>query len=381
MYCWSCGHANPDTHKFCGECGKSLFKPEKVVSEITASKNFKAYAEQTAPEAKVRKPEPPPVIASTAPPLEGVMLSPPVPPPQSNPLVEEPRVVHDDPVATAMSAAPVRIHDRVPNRITGPSFLGLSDEPGAQSSESSYLLEDESDSGSSWRGYVMLAAFVILGLLVIRNWADVRTMAASYGQKLGLADSQKHTTLPERVTASNDAATSTPDTAPTESNSSTPAEKNDTTKKTTSQQTAKLEKPQNDAGESENPADKDSTASADSPEPAAKQPTKDLSTPRPVYDNSQLEEAQKYLQGRGVPQDCNRGLNLLRSAAKQPNPKARTQMAALYVSGHCVSEDLAQAYNWFARAQELEPHNRLIERNLDSLWARMSDEQRRQVLR
>jgi len=29
-------------------------------------------------------------------------------------------------------------------------------------------------------------------------------------------------------------------------------------------------------------------------------------------------------------------------------------MAALYASGHCVTEDLAQAYNWFSRAQELE---------------------------
>jgi zinc-ribbon domain len=410
MFCWSCGHENSDSQKFCGECGKSLFKPEKVVQDIATSKNFSRPAEKKPVESNIvspvsTQPDPPP-------PVKPVLRSssfPPVPPArpietkltsrepeipkQTNPLIEESRVVHEKPVATSSPSTPSQnaalpptpIRNRVPNRITGPSFLGLSDEPGdPRNDESSYLLDDEeSGSSSPWRGYLLLAVLVVVSLLVIRNWQDLRAMATDYSQKLGVSDAPKHPAGPERVTASNDASKMTPDAAAEEGKTSTPAE-NETKDSSKPQQTAKLDKPQSDnepsaeaAKEDKSSAGKESS-SEESAKPAA---TKERAAPAPAYDNSQLEEAQKYLQGRGVPQDCNRGVGLLQSAAKEPNPKARIQMAALYASGHCVSEDLAQAYNWFSRAQELEPHNRLIERNLDSLWARMSDQDRRRVLR
>ena len=386
MFCWSCGHANPDTHKFCGECGKSLFKPEKVVHEIAEARNFKASPPVNAEPKDIASPpvEPAqavPPITSFEPAIPATRRSEPTsarmsePPAPANPLIEEPRVVHDNPIAKAVVSPPppVKIRERVPNRITGPSFLGLSDEGGPRTDDGSYLLDDSSESGSSWRGYVVMAVIVVLALVVIRNWAQVRAIASDSATKMGLSDSPKRTaSLPERVTASNETP-ATPETTPAADDKSS-QEKKDSAKPD-AQQTAKLEKPQSDAQAEETPADDAGASTTDKPTARREK------TPAPVYDNSQLELAQKYLQGRGVPQDCNRGLDLLRAAAKQPNPKARTQMAALYVSGHCVTQDLTQAYNWFSQAQELEPHNRLIERNLDSLWARMSDQERRKVLR
>lgn len=395
MFCWSCGHENPDTHKFCGECGKNLLKPEQTVRNITTAKSH-SREEQKAP-------APPETRTATKTPVpSGTMLAPtvtarePEPAKPTNPLIEEPRVVHEKPVptsaattsqATVTPSTPTPIRDHVPNRINGPSFLGLSDESSSRGYESSYLLDEEPGSSSPWRGYLVLVAIVVIGLLVIRNWQDVRAYAGDYAQRLGLSDAPKHaTSSPERVTTSNDASKMTPDAAPEEGKSTTPSENKSTNDASKAQQTAKLEKPQgdNDASkDSAKPAGTDEDKPADETANETSKPAahKDQPIAMAAVDNSQLEEAQKYLQGRGVPQDCNRGVNLLRNAAKAPNAKARIQMAALYVSGHCVTENAAEAYTWFSRAQELEPHNRMIERNLDSLWARMSDDERRKVLR
>src|SRR5207244_11230156 len=141
----------------------------------------------------------------------------------------------------------------------------------------------------------------------------------------------KHPAGPERVTASNDASKLTPDAAAEEGKSTTPSEDKPAPGTAKPQQSAKLEKPQSDNETDKNDAtDVEENAADNSAKPAA---TKERAVPAPApVDNSQLEEAQKYLQGRGVPQDCNRGVSLLRSAASRPNRKARSQMAAIHVS-------------------------------------------------
>lgn len=381
MFCWSCGHENPDDHKFCGECGRSLFKPEQVVREFTPRNTpnevtrgaEKSSAEPARPPAPSQSPQPP----------AGTMLAPPSPP--TNTLIEEPRTVHDDPIVEAKAAPPppTPIHDRVPNRITGPSFLGLSDAPDSSGEDSSYLLYDDAESRSHVGAYIFIALLVIVSLLVIRNWQDVRAMAMNYSQKLGFSDTPKPVAGPQRVTAGNDASQMTQDAAPEEGKGAISSEQKSSDQaspdKSQPQQTAKLEKPQTDESSADKASEESSTGSADTDTAVTKTAAAKPAAPAP--DNAQLEEAQKYLQGHGVPQDCNRGLNLLQSAAKRPNAKARIQMAALYESGHCVTADSVLAYSWFARAQEVEPHNKLIERNLDSLWSKMSDEERREVLK
>src|SRR5258707_776029 len=100
MFCWSCGHENSDDQKFCGECGKSLFKPEKVIQDITTSKNFPRPA---APDWKSPTSPPTPPVK----PIEAKLTSrEPEIPKQTNPLIEEPRVVHEKPVAASSSSMP-----------------------------------------------------------------------------------------------------------------------------------------------------------------------------------------------------------------------------------------------------------------------------------
>src|SRR5262249_42743650 len=91
-----------------------------------------------------------------------------------------------------------------------------------------------------------------------------------------------------------------------------------------------------------------------------------------------LIRAQKFLHGRGVPQDCRTGLNLLRQSAAT-NPKAQIQMGALYMTGHCVTQDRVSAYKWFSQALAQEPNNQYIERNRASLWASMTPAERHRV--
>src|SRR3954469_12358085 len=103
MFCWSCGHENADAQRFCGDCGKSLLKPEPVVRDIASAKSYSQRKEI---------PEPAGNAPSQTLPLakqETVMAQRPAEQaPPSNPLVEEPRVVHEKPVAPSpVMAAPV----------------------------------------------------------------------------------------------------------------------------------------------------------------------------------------------------------------------------------------------------------------------------------
>ncbi|MBV9670280.1 MAG: hypothetical protein JOZ43_04925, partial [Acidobacteriales bacterium] len=115
---------------------------------------------------------------------------------------------------------------------------------------------------------------------------------------------------------------------------------------------------------------------ADTPnQPKAKAPAAAASTvdygKDPMY-----TRALQYIHGH--PQNCEMGLNYLKAAADS-NPKARIQMAALYESGVCVPVDRAQAYHWFSKAQEMDPHNMWLEKSRSQLWAQMTDSERAKV--
>ncbi|HUQ49244.1 MAG TPA: hypothetical protein VM056_00880, partial [Terriglobales bacterium] len=136
------------------------------------------------------------------------------------------------------------------------------------------------------------------------------------------------------------------------------------------------------SGETSSDSDESSkSAEADNSKPESKAATKAAAAAAPVYDNSAVDLAQKYLQGRGVAQDCNRGVSLLKSSAAQPNPAAQIKLGALYASGYCVTQDRAEAYRWFAEAKQLQPGNQWIERNLNSLWSDMSASERARAQR
>jgi len=115
----------------------------------------------------------------------------------------------------------------------------------------------------------------------------------------------------------------------------------------------------------------ESAATAPKPKPAAK--------PRPAVDP--VTEAQKYLYGRGVAQDCDRGLRLLKPAANAANPKAMVEMGALYSAGLCTPHDLPTAYRWFAMALRKDPGNQAIDTDLQKLWGEMTQPERQLAIR
>jgi TPR repeat protein len=90
-------------------------------------------------------------------------------------------------------------------------------------------------------------------------------------------------------------------------------------------------------------------------------------------------QADKYIQGRGVRQNCSTGVNLLRQAVGAGNPEASVKFGALYWSGTCVTQSKVTAYQWFSRAHSLEPTNRWIERSRSSLWAGLSPQEKQRV--
>src|SRR4051812_8996846 len=103
MFCWSCGHENPGTFKYCGECGKSLFKPERGVHEISGARTFPRDRENSGPapsEENTGPSKPDAVVVSRES----------APPKPANPLTEEPRVVHEKPVTVAAEAASTIAH-------------------------------------------------------------------------------------------------------------------------------------------------------------------------------------------------------------------------------------------------------------------------------
>jgi TPR repeat protein len=97
----------------------------------------------------------------------------------------------------------------------------------------------------------------------------------------------------------------------------------------------------------------------------------------PVRPSATLVRAQQFLQGRGVPQNCEQGLIYLRAAAQKNEPAAAVQMGALYSAGHCVKQDRVMAYRWFNSAHELQPANQWIQKSMDQLWAQMNEQERR----
>jgi len=129
------------------------------------------------------------------------------------------------------------------------------------------------------------------------------------------------------------------------------------------------------------PSTSNSGATAPSTVPAATMKPK----PAPVMKPSALAPpqaadpvavAQKYIYGKRVRQDCDRGLRILKPAADQANAKAMIEMGALYSAGLCTPRDLPTAYRWFALALRKDPTNQALNADLEKLWGEMTQPER-----
>jgi TPR repeat protein len=112
------------------------------------------------------------------------------------------------------------------------------------------------------------------------------------------------------------------------------------------------------------------------PKPAAKAPLAKPPAAKPV---DAVAEAQRYIYGRGVHQDCDHGLRLLKSA--QSNPTAMISLGALYSTGTCTPRDLPTAYRWFALALHKQPENQALQDDLQKLWSQMTQPERQLAIK
>lgn len=296
------------------------------------------------------------------------------------------------------------------SRITGPSFLGLGND---SDSEGEYLLEDESSRGSGVRKFILLVVLAAIVGLIFMQWrsslkANPKTPEpAPSSAPRGKATTPPSSPLPgQEQNQSSDPATVS---AFSSKNSDDPGKAGDTSSPSKNDQTEALKNVHdegilpaatdtnrsetaklNDSPKPESSASSESSkstdakpggstsnaAKADASKSAVVDPaTVDPATPaRP---STALLRAQQFLQGRGVPQNCEQGLIYLRAAAQKNEPAAAVQMGALYSAGHCVRQDRVMAYRWFNSAHELQPANQWIQKSMDQLWSQMSEQERR----
>lgn len=364
MRCPRCSSENPPEYRFCGMCGTPLDK---------AADSSVRSTEPAVTSDRVRRPE--------------------AAPPSSQSL-------------------------------SGPSFLGLSG-PAAGGDDVTYLFEEEQPRRTYWRFLLLLLILGGFGGLAylqyarsgkswVAPWANQKpttpeqasqqppppatppqnstqpttaTNAPANGQTTaqdhpGNPPQPKESDLAPGSTqpAGSNPAPSATNTPPAQGAPGTPANSQP------EQSPAKAEPPakQSEAVPDESKVTKNNEAAADQPDtteetPAPKaKPTRVKPAPVPAAnpDDALVANADKYLYGRGVSQNCDRALVSLRSAADRQNVRARTLLGTMYATGHCVPKDLPNSYRWFALASRQQPDNMWIQRNLEMIWREMTPQER-----
>ena len=124
--------------------------------------------------------------------------------------------------------------------------------------------------------------------------------------------------------------------------------------------------------------------SSDAEAPAAPARTrtalaKPAAKPSPARAIDRVQEAERYIYGRGVPQDCDHGVRLLK--ADQGDAKAMISLGGLYTTGTCTPRDLPTAYRWFAMALHKQPDNQALQNDLQKLWSQMTQPERQLAIK
>jgi hypothetical protein len=295
--------------------------------------------------------------------------------------------------------------------IIGPSFLGIGNEP---ESEGEYLLEDESGSGAGFRRLILLVVLAaIVGLIFMQYRSSLRANPKTPEMSPSAAPGRGSITSPSGATPGGNSSdpkvldNSGTDSGTVSADSSKTAVGAKTTKKdqgdvdepgilpnaadrnpaeagsaATTSKTTEMTKPVSSGSVGDSTRGSDSTRGATTPSAGGTKPSAvvDTAAVDPAVNakpSATLVRAQQFLQGRGVPQNCEQGLVYLRAAAQKNEPAAAVQMGALYSAGHCVKQDRVMAYRWFNSAHELQPGNQWIQKSMDQLWAQMNEQERR----
>jgi hypothetical protein len=406
--CGRCGNENAEANRFCGMCGASL------VATPPVAPRFPAQPPSTVPPEEVTVPPRQPVVPVPAQPAP----TPPVVRPES-PAPAERLPARQSQSTTARSPAPV---------ITGPSFLGLStpgphvERPAAEqdalrpSSNLDYLLDDEEEPerGRGKLVFVVVALALALGFGYL-HWkqggfawlnADAKKPAAvqqtpeaapSPGSGVASESATAGVVSPAVGTTDNPPAPAaggagaSPEAGdgqavpPTATSQAAPAQPIQTAPAQNAPAESQAPDPNLPAGTKPQIAGPDpnqqSTSAAAPTEPAAAVRKPSPARPAPAKPVDSVTDAERYIYGRGVRQDCDRGLHLLKPAAEQLNSKAMISLGALYSTGTCTPRDLPTAYRWFALALHKEPDNQALQDDLQKLWSQMTQPERQLAIK
>ncbi|MGA9812310.1 MAG: hypothetical protein WBQ64_06015 [Terriglobales bacterium] len=310
--------------------------------------------------------------------------------------------------------------------VSGPSFLGLGDD---RTRDLDYLLEDEPPQGHR-RLYLALFLLILCGGLLAWHWQR-DGYPWQYTPKAAVSNAP---VSPPSAIAQDATAAAAPPVVPVEptanpappESQSTPGEGVQSPGTSTAagqpladsnipddaaalgknaDQASKKQDQNADAGEAETQAplpaavSKGSGSEVAEPAPTAtkapketrmaavaplpKAPAPKISPPAPAatFEDRLVADGEKYLYGRGVPEDCARAQRNLQIAARGSNPKAQTLLGAMYATGHCVGRDLPTAYRWFAQALHGDPGNSRVQRDLEVLWKQMTPEERQVAIK
>jgi hypothetical protein len=410
LRCARCGNENTESNRFCGMCGATLL----------------ASAPQTGT----------PAIPPAQRPVQGN-------PTASRPIQTNSVPPMPPPSRPAPSAPPAPAYEEP--TISGPSFLGLNQPAAnrSRSGNLDYLLEDDGEepkSGGAGKYVLIFAALILAAGLGYLRWkgqgfgwlgsssatkpAATQTADGSDAGSPPNASSSSATPVSAPAPNGNSAATPTANAgtnAPASGNvsSSGASSANSTTASAPSSDssTPNSSTPDSSAHDSSTPASSSATKSApagseapsskakaaprestnpddaasdedhsssDPAKPAAAKPAPAKAKPSPLVAATPVDsiaEAQKYLYGKGVTQDCDRGLRMLKPQAANANPKAMIEMGALYSAGLCTPRDLPTAYRWFAMALRKDPNNLAVQTDLEKLWGEMTQPERQLAMK
>ncbi len=364
--CEKCGYENFPQHRYCGMCASPLRIP-------------------------------------------GVPATQPPPAPTGLPPVQHAAPKYEERPATPPKEAALR-------QVSGPSFLGLGQEP-AEDKSFSYLFEDETPSHRG-RNVILILLLAAAAAAAIWHWR----------QDLRVVTDRLLDTLPaaQKPAASNKTDATSPAPAPADStagaassgSSSAPSEPTAAVPGTPTQaaQTPPPAAPDAAAGppagsgttestpagsEAQTPnqpraesapskastheeSEKSDSDEAPSPPPHARKPavTKAARAAPTASRADDLEaQGEKYLYGNGVPENCARARTNLMAAAEHSSAQAESVLGTMYATGHCATRDLPTAYRWFGRSLREDPKNTRIEQDLKVLWNQMTPGERQLAMR
>ena len=438
MRCGRCGTENGETNRFCGMCGAPLpAKPAAAaVPRSVAAPVGRSETAGMAPMANAR----PSLRPSSS--SEPHVLTPPsiAPARTASPTRDEPM---NDPIISGPSflglnkAAEPRASDRLSDPTEGEQHpLASFDSRDRYSSNLDYLLQDEEEPKRGWgKLLAVVIALALLGGFGYLRWKEGgfdwlikgqkttqavdstssttdgvkndAAPAAGANQPVGTSAPSSATAAPNPTTKGVAAPNSTtptgtePGTTPAPTSAPTGAGTNsgtdsgippDTAAPSAAPENAVPGNPTGATGTGAEGNPPAATAGNTAPEadnaettapPAKPAPTtKKIREPKPtpVTPTDPTAEAESYIYGRGVSQDCDRGLRLLKPAAAH-SVKAMIALGTLYSSGTCAPRDLPTAYRYFAMALHQQPDNQPVQNDLQDIWAKMTQPERQLAIK